>query len=110
VVDDDVDVHNMSEVIWRVTNNIDPARDVQIVKGPVDSLNHAAPMVGFGSKMGLDATRKWPSEGHTREWPDVVKMDRDTAARVDAMWDKLGLGPRIDSPSVDGHIVAPQPH
>lgn len=110
VVDDDVDVHNISEVIWRVTNNIDPARDVQIVKGPVDSLNHAAPMVGFGSKMGIDATTKWPSEGHTREWPDVVKMDRDTAARVDAMWDKLGLGPRIDSPSIDGHIVAPQPH
>jgi 4-hydroxy-3-polyprenylbenzoate decarboxylase len=109
VVDDDVDVHNLSEVLWRATNNIDPARDVQIVKGPVDSLNHAAPMVGFGSKMGIDATRKWPSEGHTREWPDVVKMDRETAARVDAMWDKLGLGECIASPSVDGHIVAPMP-
>jgi 4-hydroxy-3-polyprenylbenzoate decarboxylase len=109
VVDDDVDVHNMSEVIWRTTNNIDPMRDVQIVKGPVDSLNHAAPRVGYGSKMGIDATRKWPSEGHEREWPEVVKMDRDTVARVDAMWDKLGLGPKIDSPSVEGHIVAPQP-
>jgi len=109
VVDDDVDVHNMSEVIWRVTNNIDPMRDVQIVKGPVDSLNHAAPMVGFGSKMGIDATRKWPSEGHAREWPEVVKMDRATVARVDAMWDKLGLGPKVESPSVDGHIVAPMP-
>lgn len=109
VVDDDVDVHNLSEVLWRVTNNIDPARDVQIVKGPVDSLNHAAPLVGFGSKMGIDATRKWPSEGHTREWPDVVKMDASTAARVDAMWEKLGLGEFISSPSVDGHIRAPMP-
>jgi 4-hydroxy-3-polyprenylbenzoate decarboxylase len=109
VFDDDVDVHNMSEVIWRMTNNIDPARDVQIVKGPVDSLNHAAPMVGSGSKMGIDATRKWPSEGHTREWPDVVKMNADTAARVDAMWHNLGLGDLIPSPSIDGHIVAPQP-
>jgi 4-hydroxy-3-polyprenylbenzoate decarboxylase len=110
VVDDDVDVHNIHEVIWRVTNNIDPMRDVQIVKGPVDSLNHAAPQVGFGSKMGIDATRKWPSEGHTREWPEVVKMDRATVARVDAMWNQLGLGDLIPSPSVDGHIVAPQPH
>ena len=109
VLDDDVDVHNMSEVIWRVTNNIDPARDVQIVKGPVDSLNHAAPMVGFGSKMGIDATAKWPSEGHAREWPGVVKMDRGTVARIDAIWDKLNLGAKVESPSVDGHIVAPQP-
>jgi 4-hydroxy-3-polyprenylbenzoate decarboxylase len=69
VVDDDVDVHNISEVIWRVTNNIDPARDVQIVKGPVDQLNHAAPMVGFGSKMGIDATTKWPSEATPENGP-----------------------------------------
>jgi 4-hydroxy-3-polyprenylbenzoate decarboxylase len=109
IVDDDVDVHNLSEVLWRVTNNIDPARDVQIVKGPVDSLNHAAPLVGYGSKMGIDATRKWPSEGHTREWPDVVKMDRATAQKVDAMWSKLGLGELVESPSVDGHIVAKMP-
>jgi 4-hydroxy-3-polyprenylbenzoate decarboxylase len=109
VVDDDVDVHNWSEVVWRVTNNIDPQRDVQIVKGPVDSLNHAAPMVGFGSKMGIDATRKWPGEGHLREWPDVVKMDAATVERVDAIWDKLGLGDKIESPSVAGHIVAPMP-
>lgn len=109
VVDEDVDVHNLSEVLWRVTNNIDPMRDVQIVKGPVDSLNHAAPMVGFGSKMGIDATTKWASEGHTREWPEVVKMDRATVAKVDAMWNRLGLGQPIASPSVDGHIVAKMP-
>jgi len=109
VFDDDVDVHNISEVIWRMTNNIDPARDVQIVKGPVDSLNHASPMVGFGSKMGIDATRKWPTEGHMREWPGVVKIDARTAAHVDNIWGRLGLGELIPSPSLDGHIVAPQP-
>lgn len=109
VVDDDVDVQNLSEVLWRVTNNIDPARDVQIIKGPVDSLNHAAPMVGFGSKMGIDATTKWPSEGHAREWPDVVKMDRTTVEKIDAIWDQLNLGPKVLSPSVDGHIVAKMP-
>jgi 4-hydroxy-3-polyprenylbenzoate decarboxylase len=109
VVDDDVDVHNIHEVIWRATNNIDPARDVQIVKGPVDSLNHAAPQVGLGSKMGIDATRKWPSEGHTREWPDVVKMDQETVAKIDGIWSQLGLGDLIPSPSVDGHIVAEMP-
>ncbi len=109
VVDDDVDVHNLSEVIWRVTNNIDPARDVQIVKGPVDSLNHAAPMVGFGSKMGLDATRKWPSEGHAREWPEVVKMDSATVQKIDEIWEQLGLGAKLPSPSVNGHIIVPMP-
>ncbi len=109
VVDDDVDVHNLSEVLWRATNNIDPLRDVQIVKGPVDSLNHAAPEVGFGSKMGLDATRKWPSEGYRREWPEVVTMDAATVAKVDAIWSQLGLGPKLASPSVNGHIVAPMP-
>ncbi len=109
VVDDDVDVHNLREVLWRVTNNIDPARDVQIVKGPVDSLNHASPGVGLGTKMGIDATTKWPSEGHTREWPGVVKMSRETAARVDAMWERLGLGDLVPSPSIDGHIVARMP-
>jgi 4-hydroxy-3-polyprenylbenzoate decarboxylase len=82
---------------------------VQIVKGPVDSLNHAAPMVGYGSKMGLDATRKWPGEGHAREWPDVVKMDHATVEKIDQIWHQLGLGEVIDSPSVNGHIVAPMP-
>lgn len=109
VVDDDVDVHNLSEVIWRLTNNIDPGRDVQIVKGPVDSLNHAAPGVGLGTKMGIDATRKWPSEGYEREWPEVVKMDASTVARVDALWSRLGLGDNPGSPSHEGHIVAPMP-
>ncbi len=109
VVDDDVDVQNMSEVIWRVTNNIDPMRDVQIVKGPVDSLNHAAPMAGFGSKMGIDATKKWPSEGFSREWPDVVKMDAATARKIDGIWGKLGLGDDPGSPSKDGHLRAKMP-
>lgn len=110
VVDEDVDVHNIHEVIWRTTNNIDPARDVQIVKGPVDSLNHAAPQVGLGSKMGIDATRKWPSEGHNREWPEVVKMDQETVTKIDGIWNQLGLGDFVASPSVDGHIAAEMPN
>ncbi len=109
VVDEDVDVHNLSEVLWRATNNFDPEHDVQIVKGPVDALDHSARSVGFGSKIGIDATRKWPSEGYTREWPEVVKMDRATVAKVDAIWDSLGLGRNPGSPSVDGHISAPMP-
>jgi 4-hydroxy-3-polyprenylbenzoate decarboxylase len=91
VVDEDLDVHNLSEVLWRVTNNIDPARDVQIVKGPVDSLNHAAPMVGFGSKMGIDATRKWPSEGFQRPWPDVLEMSPEIKERVTRRWKEFGI-------------------
>jgi len=92
-----------------MTNNIDPLRDVQLVKGPVDSLNHAAPLPGFGSKMGIDATKKWKGEGFEREWPNVVKMNSETAQRVDGMWDKLGLGDLLKSPSIDGHIVAKMP-
>ncbi len=109
VVDDDVDVHNWSEVVWRMTNNIDPLRDVQLVKGPVDSLNHAAPLPGFGSKMGIDATKKWAGEGFEREWPNVVKMNQETAAKVDGMWAELGLGDLLKSPSIDGHITAKMP-
>ena len=109
VVDDDVDVHNLNEVLWRVTNNFDPERDVQIVKGPIDALDHSAPMVGFGSKMGIDATKKWPSEGYTRQWPEVVKMNQATVAKIDSIWESLGLGDNPGSPSVEGHIRAKMP-
>ncbi|MDE3197308.1 MAG: menaquinone biosynthesis decarboxylase, partial [Acidobacteriota bacterium] len=70
VVDEDVDVQNYSEVAWRALNNIDPERDVQFTMGPIDSLDHASRLVNYGSKMGIDATRKWPGEGFTREWPE----------------------------------------
>lgn len=74
VVDRDVNVHDLSEVSWKVFNNTDPQRDCIIVQGPVDILDHAAPLSGYGSKMGIDATKKFTAEGFTREWPAEIKM------------------------------------
>ena len=92
VVDEDVNVQNVREVVWRALNNIDPERDIQFVMGPVDSLDHASRLVNYGSKMGIDATRKWPGEGFTRPWPDVIRMSEDVRRRVDALWKRAGLG------------------
>jgi 4-hydroxy-3-polyprenylbenzoate decarboxylase len=92
VVDHDVDVHNLREVAWKAFNHIDPERDIQFVLGPVDQLEHASRLPNFGSKMGVDATRKWPTEGFTRPWPDEIVMDENTKKKVDAMWTSLGLG------------------
>ena len=89
VVDEDVNVQDVEEVLWRVGNNIDPRRDVVFVDGPVDVLNHASPMPNYGSKMGIDATRKWPEEGFTREWPPDIEMEAEVVKRVDEIWGKL---------------------
>jgi 4-hydroxy-3-polyprenylbenzoate decarboxylase len=91
VVDHDVNVHDYKEVVWKALCAIDPERDTQFMLGPVDTLDHAARMQDFGSKMGIDATRKWPSEGFLRPWPDEMLMDEKTKARVDAMWKSLNL-------------------
>ncbi len=91
VVDHDVDVHNYSEVVWKALCAIDPERDVQFTLGPVDTLDHAARTQDFGSKMGIDATRKWPTEGFSRPWPDEIKMDSSVKARIDQLWKSLGL-------------------
>lgn len=91
VVDHDVDVQNFREVLWKTLCAVDPERDVQFTLGPVDTLDHAARLQDFGSKMGIDATRKWPSEGFGRLWPDEIIMDGSTRSRVDALWNKLGL-------------------
>jgi 4-hydroxy-3-polyprenylbenzoate decarboxylase len=91
VVDEDVDVRNYSEVAWRVFNNIDPQRDVEFVMGPIDSLDHASRLPNYGSKMGIDGTTKWPSEGFTRPWPPVITMDAQIKARVDALWKQAGM-------------------
>ncbi|HEV8384822.1 MAG TPA: menaquinone biosynthesis decarboxylase [Candidatus Acidoferrales bacterium] len=91
VVDHDVDVHNYREVVWKALCAIDPERDVQYMFGPVDTLDHAARTQDFGSKMGIDATRKWPTEGFSRPWPDEIKMDPAVKARIDALWKSLGL-------------------
>ena len=92
VVDHDVDVQNPREVVWKALCAIDPERDVQMMLGPVDTLDHAARRQDFGSHMGIDATRKWPSEGFQRPWPGEIVMDAETKARVDALWKSLGLG------------------
>ncbi len=91
VVDANVNVQNTSEVLWRLGNNVDPRRDVVIVDGPLDALDHASPTAFYGGKIGIDATKKGPEEGHMREWPDSLVMDAATKARVDALWGELGL-------------------
>ncbi len=91
VVDEDVDVQNGSEVVWKALNNIDPQRDIEFVLGPVDSLDHSSRLPNFGSKMGVDATTKWPSEGFSRRWPNVIKMSPDVVGRVDELWKRAGL-------------------
>ena len=92
VVDHDVDVHNLREVAWKAFNHIDPERDIQFVLGPVDQLEHASRLSNFGSKMGIDATRKWATEGFNRPWPDEIVMDAETKKKVDDLWARLGLG------------------
>ncbi len=91
VVDEDCDVQNIPEVVLRVANNIDPERDIQFTLGPIDSLDHAARLPNYGSKMGIDATRKWKAEGFARPWPAMIEMDAATKAKIDALWAKLGL-------------------
>jgi 4-hydroxy-3-polyprenylbenzoate decarboxylase len=91
VVDEDVNVQDIGEVTLKVLNHIDPERDIQFTLGPVDSLDHASRLPNYGSKMGIDATRKWASEGFTRPWPDEILMDEKTKALVDKKWKDFGL-------------------
>ncbi|HEY6904675.1 MAG TPA: menaquinone biosynthesis decarboxylase [Candidatus Acidoferrales bacterium] len=94
VVDHDVNVQDSREVVWKALCAIDPERDIQFVLGPVDTLDHAARRQDFGSKMGIDATRKWPEEGYSGRWPDEIRMDAATKRRVDALWSQLKLDSR----------------
>jgi len=94
VLDHDVNVRNPLEAWWAALNNMDPDRDVRFTMGPVDVLDHASRAFTYGSKMGIDATRKWPEEGSSRPWPKMIDMDAATKASVDAMWSTLGLPPR----------------
>jgi len=91
VVDHDVDVHDLSAVAFRAFSNVDPARDMLLVDGPVDALDHAAPYFAYGSKIGFDATRKWPGEGVVRPWPDEIRMSDAVRAAVDARWAEFGI-------------------
>lgn len=91
VVDHFIDVKNPQEAWWYALNNIDPERDIRFTKGPIDDLDHAARGPAFGSKMGIDGTRKWPEEGFDRSWPDLIEMDGDVRRKVDELWPRLGL-------------------
>ena len=89
VVDEDVDVQDLADVTLKVLNHIDPERDIQFTLGPIDSLDHASRLANYGSKMGIDATRKWPTEGFTRPWPDEIVMDAKTKILVNSKWKEL---------------------
>lgn len=91
VVDDHVDVHSLNDVLFHVAANVDPERDTQIVQGPLDILDHAAPYCGAGSKIGIDATKKWPGEGVVRDWPAEIVMDEKTRSSVTARWKEYGF-------------------
>jgi 4-hydroxy-3-polyprenylbenzoate decarboxylase len=82
VVDKDVDVHDVSQVAWIVGTHMDPLRDIQMTKGPVDDLDDAADLPAYGGKMGIDATKKWASEGYTRNWPARVKTTEAAGRRA----------------------------
>ncbi len=91
VTDDDVDVRDWKDVVWAMTTRMDPGRDIIIVENtPIDYLDFASPVSGLGSKIGLDATNKWKGET-TREWGHPIRMDAAVKARVDAIWDQLGI-------------------
>ena len=91
VVDHFVDVQDLSEVAWRVTNNIDPASDIVFADGPLDDLDHATPTPRFGSKVGVDATAKFPGEGRSRDWPPDIVMSEDIKQLVDRRWQEYGF-------------------
>ncbi len=91
VFDADVNIQDPSEVLWRIGNNVDPRRDTMIVDGPVDALEHASPIPHVGAKMGIDATRKWASEGFAREWPEDIRMDGEIVDLVTRRWKEYGF-------------------
>ena len=91
IVDKEVDVQNPSQVIWKIGNNVDPKRDVVIVEGPLDVLEHASDIPSYGGKMGIDATKKWSSEGFSREWPDEILMSEEIKRLVEKRWKDYGF-------------------
>ena len=91
IVDKEVNVQDPQEAWWVVLNNIDPKRDVHFTPGPVDVLDHASTSFTFGSKMGIDGTRKWPEEGFAREWPGRIAMTDEVREKVDGIWKQLGI-------------------
>jgi 4-hydroxy-3-polyprenylbenzoate decarboxylase len=91
VVDAQVDVHNLSEVMWKVFNNVDGRRDLVVVDGPLDALDHSSPLPHYGAKIGVDATKKGPMDGHYREWPDDIGMTEEIKKLVEGKWEQYGI-------------------
>lgn len=91
VVDDTVDPHNYSDVAFRVFNNIDAKRDLVLNEGPLDALDHSSPEAFYGTRLGIDATKKWPEEGHKRPWPNDVVMNEKTKKLVEDRWKEYGF-------------------
>ena len=91
VVDENINPQDLSTVVWKVFNNIDAKRDVVIVEGPLDALDHASNLPRYGHKMGIDATKKWSTEGHARAWPNDVKMTDDIKELVNRRWEEYGF-------------------
>ena len=89
VVDEHVNPQDVSTVAWHVFNNTDPKRDMMFAEGPMDILDHATPLWAYGSKVGIDATKKWESEGFDREWPNEIEMMPEVKAKMDELWTKL---------------------
>ena len=91
VVDDDIDARDWKDVMWALSTRMDPARDITMIENtPIDYLDFASPVSGLGSKIGLDATNKWPPETN-REWGEQIRMDRDIVDKIDRLWPELGL-------------------
>jgi 4-hydroxy-3-polyprenylbenzoate decarboxylase len=91
IVDADVDVQDPRTVAWFVLNNLAPDRDLVMMPGPVDDLDHGSYAIAYGTKIGVDATRKNAAEGYAREWPPDMVMDPDVRARVSKRWREFGL-------------------
>jgi 4-hydroxy-3-polyprenylbenzoate decarboxylase len=91
VVDEWVDVQNLSQSAWQALGNVDWSHDIVINPGPVDHLDHASYQHSYSGKIGIDATAKWPEEGYPRTWPEPVGMSPEVKQRIDGIWDKLGL-------------------
>ncbi|NLG95963.1 MAG: menaquinone biosynthesis decarboxylase [Chloroflexi bacterium] len=91
VVDEWVDVQDLSQVAWQALGNVDWSRDILVTQGPVDQLDHASYTPLYGGKIGIDATAKWPEEGYARNWPEVAQMSPEVKEKIDKIWHQLGV-------------------
>ena len=98
VVDADIDVHDLRVAAWTALNNVDAGRDLVLAPGPVDALDHAAPLPALGTKLGIDATRKTAEEGYAREWPEQIVMSDEVKQAVAKRWREFGLDPDLLTP------------